>query len=61
MAENQSYEIRHNGVPRSHRDIKAVAFAAARFAKVLHPADIIEIIDLATGAKILISEDGRMG
>jgi hypothetical protein len=61
MAENRVYEIRHNGVSRTCRDVKAVAFEAARFAKALHPADIIEIVDLATGTKILILQDGRTG
>jgi hypothetical protein len=47
-----------NGVPRTFRDVKAVAFEAARFAKALHSADLIEIVDLATSAKILISRTG---
>jgi hypothetical protein len=61
VVENQGYEIRHNGVPRTYRDVKAVAFEAARFAKSLHPADIIEIVDRATGKKSLMMEDGRTG
>jgi hypothetical protein len=55
------YEIRHNGVPRTFRDVKAVAFDAARFAKARHPTDLIEIVDLATGEKLLMLQDGRTG
>ena len=55
----EGYEIRHNGVPRTFRDVKAVAFEAARLAKALHPADIIEVVDLAIGSKILMLDDGR--
>jgi hypothetical protein len=53
------FEIRHNGVPRSYRDKKDVAFEAARFAKQRAKGDIIEIVDLATGTKMVIFEDGR--
>jgi hypothetical protein len=53
------FEIRHNGVPRSYRDKKDVAFEAARFAKQRAKGDIIEIVDLATGTKMVILEDGR--
>jgi hypothetical protein len=55
------FEIRHNGVPRSYRDIKNVAYEAARFAKERAKSDIIEIIDLATGTKVVMLEDGRTG
>ena len=55
------FEIRHNGVPRSYRDMKNVAYEAARFAKERAKGDIIEIVDLATGAKLVMLEDGRTG
>ena len=54
------YEIRHNGIPRSYRDQKSVAFEAARFAKTRCRDEIIEIVDLDSGAKILMLEDGRV-
>jgi hypothetical protein len=60
MRDNEGYEIRHNGVPRSFRDVKATAFEAARFAKTRHPGDIIEIIDRPTGTKMLMLTDGRV-
>jgi len=54
------YEIRHNNVPRSYRDQKSVAFEAARFAKKRCKEEIVEIVDMDTGAKILMLEDGRI-
>ena len=51
MPNDQGYEIRHNGVPRTFRDNKATAYEAARFAKNRHPADIIAIVDCSTGTK----------
>ena len=45
-----------DNVPRSLDGLEA-----ARFAKARHPADIIEIVDLTTGEKIMILPDGRTG
>ena len=59
MRDNAGYEILHNGVPRTFRDRKETAYAAARFAKERFRGDIIEILDRATGTKSLIMEDGR--
>ena len=59
MRDNEGYEIRHNGVPRSFRDVKESAYEAARFAKSRNPSDIIEIIDRSTNAKLLMLADGR--
>jgi hypothetical protein len=42
------YEIRHNGVPRSYRDVKSVAYEAARVGKARCRDEIIEIVDLET-------------
>ena len=56
-----NYEIRHNGVPRSYRDQKSVAYEAARFAKERSKGEIIEVIDIATGKKTVMLEDGRTG
>jgi hypothetical protein len=54
-------KIRHNGVPRTFRDREDVAFEATRFAKTRHPADIIEIVNCATGQKVIMLADGRTG
>lgn len=61
MRDNEGFEIRHNGVPRSYRDTKAAAYDAARFAKGQNRGDIIEIVDRSTGAKLIMLEDGRTG
>jgi hypothetical protein len=55
------FEIRQNGVPRSYRDIKSVAYEAARFAKERAKGDVIEVVEIATGAKVVMLEDGRTG
>ena len=59
MREDQGFEILHNGMPRTFRDQKAMAYEAARFAKIQHPADIIEIVDRSNGTKMVMLEDGR--
>ena len=61
MGNKDGYKIRHNGVPRTFRDRKDVAYEAARFAKSSHPADIIEIVECATGSKVIMLADGRTG
>ena len=55
------YEIRHNGIPRSYRDLQATAYEAARLGKARAPAEIIEIIDLASGMALVMHADGRTG
>ncbi len=59
MRESQGFQILHNGLPRTFRDQKAVAYEAARFAKTLNPADIIEIVDRSNGTKLAMLADGR--
>jgi hypothetical protein len=59
--EDEGYDILHNGVRRTFRDVKATAFEAARYAKSLNPKDLIEILDRSTGAKLIMLEDGRTG
>jgi hypothetical protein len=53
------FEIRHNGIPRSYRDVKSVAHEAARFAKERFKGDIIEIVDMADGSNVVMLQDGR--
>lgn len=55
------FEIRHNGIPRSYRDLKATAYEAARVGKARCRDEIIEIVDLETGVKVVMLEDGRTG
>jgi hypothetical protein len=61
MRENEGFEIRHNGIPRTFRDRREIAFEAARYIKSRNPADIIEIVDLSTGTKMVMLADGRAG
>ena len=61
MRDDEGFEIRHNGVPRTFRDRRDTAFEAARFAKANAPGDIIEIVDRSTGAKLIMMADGRTG
>jgi hypothetical protein len=61
VRQNESFDILHNGVPRTFRDQKATAYEAARFAKAQHRADIIEIVERSTGTKMVMLEDGRTG
>ena len=59
MRDNEGFEILHNGVPRAFRDKRETAFEAARFAKSKAKGDIIEIVELSTGTKLVMLADGR--
>jgi hypothetical protein len=48
-----------NGMPRTFRDQKAMAYEAARFAKTQNPADLIEIVDRSNGTKMMMLANGR--
>jgi hypothetical protein len=61
MPNNEGFEIRHNGVPRTFRDKRDTAFDAARYAKSKARSEIIEIVDRSTGVKLVMLEDGRTG
>ena len=61
MSSNQGYEILHNGVPRTFRDRRDTALEAAPFAKSNAKGDIIELRDGATGDKLVMLADGRVG
>ena len=61
MRDAHGYEILHNGVPRTFRDRWETALEAAQFAKSLAKGDIIERRDCATGEKLVMMADGRMG
>ena len=59
MRTDQGFDIFRNGMPRTFRDKKEMAYEAARFAKAEHPADIIEIVDRANRTKLVMLADGR--
>jgi hypothetical protein len=61
MRENEGFDILHNGMPRTFRDQKTMAYEAARFAKTQNPADIIEIVDRSNGTRLVMLTDGRAG
>jgi hypothetical protein len=61
MGDGKGYKILHNGVPRTFRDRKEIAYEAARFLKVKAKGEIIEIVDQSTGAKTIVLADGRLG
>jgi hypothetical protein len=59
MRENEGFDILQNGVPRTFRDSKDMAYEAARFAKTQNPADLIEIIDRSNRTKSVMLASGR--
>ena len=59
MPSNDGFEILVNGVMRTFRDRKDAALEAARYLKSRHPRDIVEVLDCATRAKLIVFEDGR--
>jgi hypothetical protein len=61
MREDEGYIILHNGVPRTFRDKREMAFDASRYAKSKARGEIIEIVDRSTGTKLVMLEDGRTG
>ena len=61
MRDNEGLEIRVNGVPRTFRELKELAYEAARIIKNKVPGDIVEIVDRSTGTKVVMMGDGRTG
>ena len=61
MPSNEGFEIIINGVMRTFRDRKDTALEAARYLKARHPKDIVEILDCASRATLIVFEDGRVG
>jgi hypothetical protein len=61
MRDNEGYDILHDGVPRTFRDRRDIAFEAARYARSKAKGEVIEILDRATGTKLVMLEDGRTG
>ena len=61
LRDNQGYDILVNGIPRTFRDAKEIAYDAARVIKRRNKGDIVEIVDRSTGAKLIMLQDGRTG
>ena len=61
MRDDEGYITLHNGVRRTFRDRRETAFEAARYAKSKAKGEIIEIVECATGTKLIMLEDGRTG
>lgn len=51
------HEIQINAVPRTYRDVLAIAITAARFAKMQRVADDVRLIDLETKRWAPIRDD----
>jgi hypothetical protein len=61
MRSDEGYTILINGVPRTFRDRRDIAYEAARYLKAKAKGEIVEIVDCSTGAKLIMLEDGRTG
>jgi len=59
MRESDGFEILINGVPRTFRDRRQDAHEAALYLKSKARNDVVEIVDRATGVKVMMLEDGR--
>ncbi len=58
---DEGFEILVDGQPRSFRDVKATAYEAAVFLKLLgRGTEKIEILDRATGQRVEMFADGRV-
>ena len=61
LSKNEGFDIVVNGVVvRSFRDQREAAYDRARYLKTRHPKDFVEVLDQATGAKLVVFEDGRL-
>lgn len=54
------FEILINGMPRTFRDRRDIAYDAARFLKSRNRTAIVEVVDCSTGQKAVMLEDGRL-
>lgn len=62
IRDDEGYLILVNGVHRTFRDVKEVAYASARQLKSgICKHDIVEIVDRSTGVKVIMLADGRTG
>jgi hypothetical protein len=61
FARTLGFEIHVDGIPRTFRDRKEPAIAAAHYLKSKGRSDIVKVVDCATGAEMLMLPDGRLG
>jgi hypothetical protein len=59
--EDQGFDVIVNGVARTFLYVEAVAYESALFHKQRHPAEVVEVRVRATGQRIVMREDGRIG
>ena len=60
MPGNDGFEIIVDGVARSFRDQREAAYDAARYLKIRPPKHFVEVLNRATGTKLIVFEDGRV-
>ena len=60
MNTETGFEILINGVSRTFRDRKDIAYEAARFLKSKNRTAVVAIVDSSTGQKTVMQEDGRL-
>lgn len=60
MKDTEGFDILVNNIPRTFRDRREDAYAAARVIKRKHPRDVVEIRPSSGGDKQLMLEDGRL-
>ena len=59
MRDDERFDIRVNGVPRTFRDRKQPAYGAPPLIKRKAKNDIVEIVDRSTGKKMVMLADER--
>jgi hypothetical protein len=60
MVGDAGFEILVDGVVRTFRDGREAAYDAARYLKIRHPKNFVEVLDRATRTKLIVFEDGRI-
>ena len=55
---DEGFHIVINGMDRSFRDLKKVAYDSALYHKQSHPGDLVEVRHYDTGDRYTISADG---
>jgi hypothetical protein len=60
MLASEGFDIILNGMVRTFRDQRLAAYDAARYLKTRHPKDFVEVLDRATGTKLIVFEGGRI-
>ena len=55
------FDIIVNGINRTFRDLREVAYEAAIYMKTRSPSDLVQVRDCVTQAVVSILPDGRIG